>query len=360
MTEQALRRHYALNDANERRAREAGLVNAEWYHSPIPRAQLKALMARRDGPVIRDTIIWIAAFVASGVAGFLTWGTWWAVPCFAVYGLLYGGSTDSRWHECGHGTAFKTRWLNIVVYQIASFMVLREPTPSCWSHVRHHTDSIIVGRDPEIAFPRPPDIVGMILNVFVLKSGAIAFKRLFLHATGRLTESERSFIPVGEHYKVLRVARIWLAIYAVVIATAMAMRSILPLMYVGLPSFYGAWFIIMVGLTQHAGLAEDVLDHRLNTRTVYMNPIFRFLYWNMNYHLEHHMFPTVPYYSLPALHELMKADSPAPCPSILAAYREIIPALARQIRDPRYHLVRELPKGAAKMSPPPPSAIPLL
>jgi len=360
MAEAAVARDYALNEANDKHARAAGLVSAEWYHPAIPRAQLKALMARRDWPAIRDTIIWVAAFVVSGVAGYLTWGTWWTVPCFAVYGLLYGGSTDSRWHECGHGTAFKTRWMNVVVYQIACFMVLREPTVWRWSHARHHTDTIIVGRDPEIAVPRPPDIVGIILNIFALKSGAIAFKHVLLHATGRLTEAEKSFIPEAEHDKVYRVARIWLAIYAVVIVTAAATRSILPLMYVGLPSFYGAWFVMLVGLTQHAGLAEDVLDHRLNTRTVYMNPIFRFLYWNMNYHIEHHMFPTVPYFSLPALHEAVKADTPPPYPSIIAAYREIIPALARQVRDPRYYVARELPKGAAKITPPPAGAIPAL
>jgi fatty acid desaturase len=347
MTEVALPRDYALNEANDRQAREAGLVSAEWYHSPISRAQLKALAARRDGPAIRDTMIWFAALMVSGVAGFLTWETWWAVPCFFVYGLVYGGSTDSRWHECGHGTAFKTHWLNMLVFQMASFMVLREPTSTRWSHARHHTDSIIVGRDPEIAFPRPPDILGIFLNIFVLKSGAIAFKNMCLHATGRLTKEQRSYIPEAEHHKVYRVARIWLAIYAVVIATAVATHSILPLMYIGLPSFYGAWFIILVGLTQHAGLAEDVLDHRLNARTVYMNPVFRFLYWNMNYHVEHHMFPSVPYYSLPALHELMKSDTPTAYPSVLAAYREIIPALARQVRDPRYYVVRELPPGAA-------------
>ena len=39
-----------------------------------------------------------------------------------------------------------------------------------------------------------------------------------------------------------------------------------------LPSIYGAWLYLVFGLTQHAGLAEDVLDHRLNSRTVYMNP----------------------------------------------------------------------------------------
>ena len=42
------------------------------------------------------------------------WGTWWCVPFFFVYGVLYGSSSDSRWHECGHGTAFRTRWMNDV------------------------------------------------------------------------------------------------------------------------------------------------------------------------------------------------------------------------------------------------------
>ena len=58
------------------------------------------------------------------------------------------------------------------------------------------------------------------------------------------------------------------------------------------PSTAAGWQLYF-GVTQHLGLAEDVLDHRLNSRTVYMNPFFRFVYWNMNYHVEHHMFPMV-------------------------------------------------------------------
>ncbi|MFM7870218.1 MAG: fatty acid desaturase, partial [Actinomycetota bacterium] len=86
------------------------------------------------------------------------------------------------------------------------------------------------------------------------------------------------------------------------------------------------------GITQHAGLDEDTLDHRQNTRTVLMNPIIRFLYSNMNYHLEHHMYPAVPYHRLPELHRLIAADLPAPAPSMWAAYREIVPRL-RDIRE---------------------------
>ena len=149
-----------------------------------------------------------------------------------------------------------------------------------------------------------------------------------------------------ERPKVYRNARISVLVYLSVIAAAVATRSILPLMYVGLPSFYGAWLVTVFGLTQHAGLAEDVLDHRLNCRTVYMNRVCRYLYWNMNYHVEHHMFPMVPYHALPALHGELKADMPAPYRSIREAYREIIPALLRQRRDPAYFVRRELPRKA--------------
>ena len=37
-------------------------------------------------------------------------------------------------------------------------MLMRNPVTWRWSHARHHTDTIIVGRDAEIAVMRPPDL----------------------------------------------------------------------------------------------------------------------------------------------------------------------------------------------------------
>jgi fatty acid desaturase len=125
-----------------------------------------------------------------------------------------------------------------------------------------------------------------------------------------------------------------------------AVGSILPAMFIGLPTLYGGWLSVVFGLTQHAGLDENVLDHRLNSRTVYMNPVFRFLYWNMNYHVEHHMFPMVPYHALPKLHAAIRHDCPPPYHGLLQAYREIIPTLLRQRRDPEHFVRRELPGHA--------------
>lgn len=342
----AVKRDYGLLGETAAQAQAAGLANAQWYISPVPRKQLKELMQRKDGPAIRDTLIWFAALGISGMAGYVSWGSWLALPCFLVYGVLYGSASDSRWHECGHGTAFKTRWLNGAVYHIACFMILREPTLWRWSHARHHTDTIIVGRDPEIAVQRPTNLAALLLNVLALKSGAVAFRKLLLHATGRLTGEEKTFIPEMERHKVYWPARLYLAIFAGIAIWCLAIDSIFPAMFIGLPTFYGTWLQLVFGVAQHGGLREDVLDHRLNSRTVYMNPVLRFLYWNMNYHIEHHMFPMVPYHALPALHAVIKADCPAPSRGLIAAYREILPALWRQRIDPAHQITRKIPETA--------------
>jgi fatty acid desaturase len=341
-----LKRDYSLTGSESRTAVEKGLAGADWYRCDVPRKRLKELMQRKDGPAIRDTLLWLGLLAASGAGGYVFWATWWCVPFFLVYGVLWGSSSDSRWHECGHGTAFRTRWLNDAVYHLASFMIMREPTVWRWSHTRHHTDTIIVGRDPEIVATRPPDLVSILLNFFAIKNVPTAMARMLLHATGRLTADEATFIPELERPKMFVVARVWVLIYALVIGCALYLGSWLPLMYVGLPTMYGGWLSHFFGLTQHAGLAEDVTDHRLNSRTVYMNPVFRFLYWNMNYHVEHHIFPMVPYHALPALHREMLADTPAPAASTIAAYREIIPALLRQLKDRAWMPRRDLPAGA--------------
>jgi fatty acid desaturase/NAD(P)H-flavin reductase len=232
---------------------EKGLAEARWYASPVPRHTIRELLERKDGPAIRDTLLWFALIIASGVCGFMLWGTLWAVIPFTIYGVLCASTSDSRWYEPGHGTAFKTDWMNNTLYEIASFMVLRESTRWRWSHARHHSDTIIVGRDPKIAVTRPPSLATLLLRFFGINTTFAFFRLVLLHCTGRLTPEE------------------------------------------------------------------------------------------MNYRLEHHMFPLVPYHNLARLHELVKSDMPKPYSGLLEAWGEIIPAVFRQWKDPTYYIQRELP-----------------
>lgn len=341
-------RNYSLAGPENERAQRAGLANADWYQTPVDRKLLKQLMQRSDGPALRDTILWLGLLVASGAAGVALWGSWLAVPFFLFYGVLYGSSADSRWHECGHRTAFKTAWMNDVVYELASFMMMRNSVVWRWSHTRHHSDTIIVGRDPEISAMRPPQLIIIALNFLGLVAVPQSLATLVRQASGRLSADEADYVPDEERARVYLVARVHVAIYAATLAACIVTDSILLALLIGLPRAYGVWFLMVAGLTQHAGLADDVLDHRLNARTVLMSRPVRFLYWNMNYHVEHHMYPLVPYHALPRLHDAVRQDCPPPCPSLWSAWREILPTVFRQLRDPTHFIRKDLPPGAGR------------
>ncbi len=58
----------------------------------------------------------------------------------------------------------------------------------------------------------------------------------------------------------------------------------------------------------------------------------------MEYHLTHHMFPTVPSYNLDKLHHHIKDQLPEPNYGLIDAYKEIIPALIKQREDASYFI----------------------
>jgi fatty acid desaturase len=340
------KRNYSLTGPNSKNAVETGLATAEWYHTDIPRKDMKALMQRSDDQAIRDTILLVVCMFGSLWMAIALWPSWWSAPFWLIYGVFYGSAMDSRWHECGHGTAFKTRWMNDWIYEFASFCMIRNSTEWRWSHARHHTDTIIVGRDPEIAIMRPPQAIKLFLAYVGILDAITGWKKMVLNAAGYIEADVIDFVPEQERPRVIKVARVWFTIYAITAGIAVYTGSILPFMVIGLPRIYGAWHHVLTGFLQHGGLADNVIDHRLNSRTVYMNPISRFIYWNMNYHVEHHMFPMVPYHRLPELHEKIKHDLPAPQTSMWQAYKEVIPAVFRQMKNEDYFIKRELPPTA--------------
>jgi fatty acid desaturase len=140
-------------------------------------------------------------------------------------------------------------------------------------------------------------------------------------------------------------SRIYVLIFVATIAACFATHSILPALYIVLPRFYGCFFAQLFNVTQHAGLAEDVHDHRLNTRSFVTNPVFQWLYSNMNFHIEHHTSPMVPWHRLPELHAAMKDQCPPVYPSVWAAWAELWPALHEQAHDVSYQVNRPLPSG---------------
>ena len=108
-------RDYGMLGRDAEMAVKAGLKSAEWYHSALSRKEMKELMKRSDEAAIRDTFVWLGLMLAFAGFAIWLWPSGWAALPLAAYGVLYGSATDSRWHECGHGTAFRTQWMNDVI-----------------------------------------------------------------------------------------------------------------------------------------------------------------------------------------------------------------------------------------------------
>ena len=315
-----------------------------WWRPKLTRQQMREIMQRRDGPAFLHFGLWFLVLAGSGYLAFLSWGTWWAIPAFLIYGTIYT-SSDAAWHECGHGTPFKTHWLNEALYHFNSFLTLREAIMWRWSHSRHHTHTYIVGRDPEIQVTRPADLLKILMDFFYLRSGPPEVWRVIRNAAGRPSDHVRDFMPERELPKMYLSSRIYVAILLAVAAWSIAIGSFLPMMFVLLPRFYGGWLHQLLGLTQHAGLGEDTYDHRENTRTVFINPVFAFLYMNMQYHIEHHSMPMTPFHALPKLHSAVKDQMPPAYTSLWQCYKEMIPALIKQATgQPDYVIPRPIPK----------------
>jgi fatty acid desaturase len=108
---------------------------------------------------------------------------------------------------------------------------------------------------------------------------------------------------------------------------------------------YCNWLKMLCAAPQHIGLSPNVSDFRLCTRTYTCSWFPGFLYWNMQYHLEHHMFPAVPFYNLPRLREAIAYDLPPAPHGLWATWRELLPIMRRQRMDRDYVFVPQLPAG---------------
>ena len=218
-----------------------------------------------------------------------------------------------------------------------------------WSHSLHHNYTASIDpHDFEVdgsIFWKPKKLVNFLL-IFLPGFGLLnlnksILKEILEHALGIQTKVMKECIPEHKKSSCILISRIYVSIWIMIIGLSIFSNSFLPIFLFLIPKFFATLNIVW-GLTQHMGLQEDVKDHRLSTRSVRLNPIFSFIYWKMEYHIEHHMFPSVPSYNLPKLHEAIKQQLPKP-QTLFEAYKDIIPAVIKKTNDPNYFIPVKLP-----------------
>ncbi len=78
-----------------------------------------------------------------------------------------------------------------------------------------------------------------------------------------------------------------------------------------------------------------------------LSPLLRYLYWNMNYHTEHHMYAAVPFFNLPKLRAAIERDCPPAHASFGACLSKLYDIKAEQESNSGYIWTPSFPPGAA-------------
>ena len=91
-----------------------------------------------------------------------------------------------------------------------------------------------------------------------------------------------------------------------------------------------------------------MLDHRLNSRTVYMNPVFRFLYWNISSTSSITSFRSFLITRCRSCTTRSNCSAQRPI-LVQSPLQEIMPTLAQQLRDQTSFVKRELTPNATPL-----------
>jgi fatty acid desaturase len=326
-----------------------------WYRTPINRELLAELNQRSDALGLAQTLGHLGIIALTGAASWYAVANGWSI--FAVLALLFLHGTVyafllNGFHELCHSTVFKTKWLNTLFLNVFSFLGGFNPVMFWASHQEHHKYTLHPPDDLEVVLPVEITLKQFFKSSFINPWGFVdRIKGLIRLSSGRLEgEWENVLFPASDPKKrqqLFNWARIILFGHLGIAAVSIALGWWMIPVLITLAPFYGGLLLFLCNNTQHVGLQDNAPDFRLCTRTILINPVFRFLYWHMNFHIEHHMYAGVPCYKLGRLHKAIAHDLPPSPRGLYAAWMQISAILRKQKVEPTYQYVPDLPARAA-------------
>ncbi|MEO0541804.1 MAG: fatty acid desaturase [Cyanobacteria bacterium P01_A01_bin.105] len=256
-------------------------------------------------------------------SGYL-WATaplWAAIPALWVYGIGFALMFCTM-HECAHRTAFASVKVNDAIARLAGFLSLYNATFYRRYHKWHHRYTQIDGKDPELGDPKPKNKWQYLWQLTGLPWwwGKLVGHRKV--ALGQLDDCY--FLPAAAHGKVVRSTRIQLGLYgAIAVLSTLLGHPAFLFTYWLLPLAIGQPVLRFILLAEHGGCTYNA-NPLTNTRTTLTLWPLRFLMWNMPYHAEHHLYPSIPFHALPAAHRSLKPHLQQVDPGYVNVHRNFV------------------------------------
>ncbi len=287
----------------------------------MTRPELRELMRRSNLHGAMHLAKFMLVLAVTGLLVWLSLGTWWLIPAMFVHGIVVVHHFSLQ-HECCHYTPFRSRWLNEVVGNYCGFVLVIPNKFFRYEHCNHHTFTQQKGYDPEL-IELPISLGKYLWYLSSIPYWRSKFSELFRHVLGNITDAEKVFIPVEERRAVIAEARVYFALYVVIIAGSAAFGWWAALWFWWLPMFLGEPVMRAIRMTEHVG-RPNVKDMKENTRSNLVSWPMRLLCWNMNYHAEHHYASSVPFFALPELHSRLSGFVHVEPRGYLGAHIDII------------------------------------
>lgn len=286
----------------------------------------------------------------AGVA--LSWSylPWWGklLICIAAVAILAGRQLALAilMHDASHNSLFKTKWMNDnLVDWLCARPIWNDVYKYRAHHMRHHAKTS-TSEDPDMSlvagFPTTKNsiarkfirdltgitglkfTIGRILMDAEVMKWTVANDVTWLPREGRkwydypgkfLKNSRKAIVANGAMFSVL-----WAAGH--------------PTLYLLWPLAYLTAFPLFIrirSMAEHAGM-QTSNSALTNTRTTKAGWIARTFVApiRVNYHMEHHLMASVPYFKLPIMHQMLRERGFAPKPP---SYFEVIGILSRGKTD---------------------------
>jgi fatty acid desaturase len=319
------RRTAVADDTNSLATAEAEILTLPGRQT-LDIVVVRTLSQRSNG---RGLLRIVGHFAAMAATGTLVWlasaSELWFVPAMVLHGCTIV-TMFAPMHECVHKTAFKTPWLNETIGWIAGALCWYNFTFFRRYHTWHHRYTQDPQRDPELSDPKPRRLLAYVVHISGIPFWLNKPRELVQLALGYL--DQYPFVPPQARREIAWSARAQLGLYLALAVVSLVFQSALVLWYWLLPAILAQPLLRALLIVEHTGCSLDA-NGLTNTRTTLASWPIRFLMWNMPYHAEHHLYPSIPFHCLPRAHRHLRESFIHIAPSYPAANREVIRGLGQ-------------------------------